>query len=99
MEPAQELVLTEAQAKGEEIVQLRYVVSCEHAQRIVNRFLMFAVQRFTKVSCLSVFIVDNQGGDDVTRLDSLDFFGEAGEACAVLLSPVPSQQLTCLQSG
>ena len=43
MEPAQELVLTEAQAKGEEIVQLRYVVSSRLGDESVDSYLSFAI--------------------------------------------------------
>ncbi|KAM0755035.1 DUF1000-domain-containing protein [Meredithblackwellia eburnea MCA 4105] len=55
-EGAQEIVLTEAQTKGTESVQLRFV-------------------RFQSVSALSIFVSDNQGGEDVTRIDKLELLG------------------------
>ncbi|KAL8286499.1 hypothetical protein RQP46_004516 [Phenoliferia psychrophenolica] len=55
-EPAQELVLTEAQARGDEAVQLRFV-------------------RFQNVSVLSIFVQDNQEGEDVSRIDKLELLG------------------------
>lgn len=55
-EAAQEVVLDEAQAKGEKAVELRFV-------------------RFQNVGHLSIFVVDNQGGEDVTRIDKLELIG------------------------
>ncbi|GAA5887258.1 hypothetical protein JCM6882_002465 [Rhodosporidiobolus microsporus] len=56
MEPAQELVLDEEQAKGTKSVELRFV-------------------RFQNVNHLSIFVVDNQGSEDVTRIDKLELIG------------------------
>ncbi|KAM0788507.1 hypothetical protein ACM66B_001638 [Microbotryomycetes sp. NB124-2] len=60
LEPAQEIVLTEEQAKGQEAVQLRFV-------------------RFQNVNTLSIFVADNQGEEDTTRIDSLDLIGLANQ--------------------
>ncbi|BGP01175.1 hypothetical protein NBRC10513v2_002127 [Rhodotorula toruloides] len=59
-EAAQEVVLDEAQAKGEKSVELRFV-------------------RFQNVGHLSIFVVDNQGGEDVTRIDKLELIGVSVE--------------------
>lgn len=59
-EAAQEVVLDEAQAKGEKSVELRFV-------------------RFQNVGHLSIFVVDNQGGEDVTRVDKLELIGVSVE--------------------
>jgi hypothetical protein len=56
LEPAQEVILTEAQAKGEEAIQLRFV-------------------RFQSVTALSIFVLDNQDGGDVTRIDKIELIG------------------------
>ncbi|KAK4058505.1 hypothetical protein OIO90_000667 [Microbotryomycetes sp. JL221] len=56
LEPAQEIVLTEEQAKGAEAVQLRFV-------------------RFQNVNTLSIFVADNQGEEETTRIDRLDLLG------------------------
>ncbi|BGP14351.1 hypothetical protein JCM10213_004478 [Rhodosporidiobolus nylandii] len=59
-EPAQELVLTEEQAKGIKSVELRFV-------------------RFQSVNHLSIFVVDNQGSEEITRIDKLELIGLSGE--------------------
>lgn len=53
--------LSEAQTKGEEAVETRYV-------------------KFQKVHSLSIFVESNQGGEDETRIDGLELFGDPGEA-------------------
>ncbi|KWU43554.1 thioredoxin-like protein 1-like protein [Rhodotorula sp. JG-1b] len=59
-EAAQEFVLDEEQARGEKVVELRFV-------------------RFQNVKHLAIFVVDNQGGEDVTRIDKLELVGLAVE--------------------
>lgn len=59
-EAAQEVVLDETQARGEKVVELRFV-------------------RFQNVKHLAIFVVDNQGGEDVTRIDKLELVGLAVE--------------------
>lgn len=58
----QEVELTEAQVKGEDVIELKFV-------------------KFQNVNVLSVFVVDNMGGEgeDVTRIDGLDILGVARE--------------------
>lgn len=59
-EAAQEVALDEAQARGDKVVELRFV-------------------RFQNVKHLAIFVVDNQGGEDVTRIDKLELVGLAVE--------------------
>ncbi|GAA5976562.1 hypothetical protein JCM11641_001340 [Rhodosporidiobolus odoratus] len=60
LEPAQEIVLTEEQAKGMKSVELRFV-------------------RFQNCNHLSIFVVDNHGSEDITRIDKLELIGLSGE--------------------
>ncbi|GAA6055369.1 hypothetical protein JCM3770_001075 [Rhodotorula araucariae] len=58
-------------------------VSAEPAQEIVldeeqakgSKAVDLRLVRFTRVNHLSVFVVDNQGGEDVTRLDKFELIG------------------------
>ncbi|GAA5859991.1 hypothetical protein JCM8547_003048 [Rhodosporidiobolus lusitaniae] len=56
MEPTQEIVLDEEQAKGLKAVELKFV-------------------RFQNVNHLSIFVVDNQGSEEISRIDKLELYG------------------------
>jgi hypothetical protein len=41
--------------------------------------------KFQRVNSLQIFVVDNQEGGEVTRIDSLDIFGQTVEATKYVL--------------
>lgn len=73
LDPAQEVEISEAQARGEEVINLRFVrfqsvsslqVSCVGFEK-----------RVQKTDRSQIFVSANQGEDDVSRIDKLEVLG------------------------
>lgn len=43
--------------------------------RCVSQVLSYVCRTRTEIALLQVFVVDNQGGEDVTRIDKLELIG------------------------
>lgn len=85
LEPAQELVLDEEQAKGLKAVELRYVrfQRLNHlsvrSYPLLRPCFRFARRRLTPWSSPQIFVVDNQGNEEISRIDKLELIGLTGE--------------------
>jgi hypothetical protein len=106
LEPAQELELNQAQAKG----TLHHTESSTPREDRLSRTgwgtgeqaIELRYVKFQRVNSLQIFIVDNQEGGEVTRIDSLDILGQSVEATRSVIClqiPIPHLSHTAPRLG
>lgn len=85
--PSQEFQLTKEQALGKELVMLRYVKFQKTNSLQVSYPVPCACSMVTATGLtvtVQIFLVDNQGDEEVTRLEKLEIFGSIEGATAPL---------------